>query len=72
MKSRRDYDSTEFVLELSRSAMRLSLEELQTLLYDLEHTAPMSAECALVRAFVAWRKQLEQLRYRQSSDTSGV
>jgi hypothetical protein len=29
---------------------------------SLEHTAPMSAECALARAFLAWRKQLEQLR----------
>jgi hypothetical protein len=64
MKSRRDYDSTEYILELSRSAMRLPLEEVQTLLYDLEHTAPMSAECTLVRAFLAWRKQLEQIRNR--------
>jgi hypothetical protein len=49
------------VLELSRMARHISLEELQMLVYDLEHTAPMSAECALARAFLAWRKQLEQL-----------
>jgi hypothetical protein len=39
----------------------MALEDIQTLVYDLEHTAPMSAECALARAFLAWRKQLEQL-----------
>jgi hypothetical protein len=50
------------VLELSRAAMRLPLDEIQTLLYDLEHSAPMSAECALVRAFLEWRKQLERIR----------
>jgi hypothetical protein len=50
------------VLELSRMAKHITLEELQTLLYDLEHTAPMSVECALARAFLTWRKQLEQLR----------
>jgi hypothetical protein len=44
------------VLELSRMAKHITLEELQTLLYDLEHTAPMSTECALARAFLAWRK----------------
>ena len=62
MKGRREHDSTEYVLELSRAAMRIPLEEVQTLLYDLEHTAPMSAECALVRAFLEWRKQLERIR----------
>jgi hypothetical protein len=61
MKGKRDFDPTEYVLDLSRAAMRIPLEDVQTLLYDLEHTAPMSAECALVRAFLAWRKQLEQL-----------
>jgi hypothetical protein len=64
MKGRREYDSAEYVRELSRAAMRLSLEEIQTLVYDLEHTAPMSADCALARAFLAWRKQLEYLRNR--------
>ena len=49
------------VLELSRMAQFLSLEDIQTLVYDLEHSAPMSAECALARAFLAWRKQLGQL-----------
>ena len=49
------------VLELSRMAKHIGLEELQTLVYDLEHTAPMSAECALARVFLVWRKQLEQL-----------
>ena len=49
------------VLELSRMAQFISLEDIQTLVYDLEHSAPMSAECALARAFLAWRKQLEQL-----------
>jgi hypothetical protein len=49
------------VLELSRMAQSIALEDLQTLVYDLEHTAPMSAECALARAFLTWRKQLEQL-----------
>jgi hypothetical protein len=51
------------VLELSRLARQhITLEELQTIVYDLEHTAPLSVECALARAFLAWRKQLEQLR----------
>jgi hypothetical protein len=50
------------VLELSRMAKHIPLEDIQTLMYDLEHTAPMSAECALTRAFLAWRKQLEQVR----------
>ena len=49
------------VLELSRMAQLISLEDIQTLVYDLEHSAPMSAECALARAFLVWRKQLEQL-----------
>jgi hypothetical protein len=49
------------ILELSRMAQFMALEDIQTLVYDLEHTAPMSAECALARAFLAWRKQLEQL-----------
>lgn len=49
------------VLELSRMAQFMALEDIQTLVYDLEHSAPMSAECALARAFLAWRKQLEQL-----------
>ena len=49
------------VLELSRMAQFIALEDIQTLVYDLEHSAPMSAECALARAFLAWRKQLEQL-----------
>ena len=49
------------VLELTRMAQLIALEDLQTLVYDLEHTAPMSADCALARAFLAWRKQLEQL-----------
>jgi hypothetical protein len=61
MKGRRDCDPTEYVVDLSRAAMRIPLEDVQTLLYDLEHTAPMSVECALVRVFLAWRKQLEQL-----------
>jgi hypothetical protein len=52
------------VLELSRMAKHITLEELQTLVYDLEHSAPMSAECALARTFLAWRKQLEQIRNR--------
>jgi hypothetical protein len=50
------------VLELSRMAKHIALEEMQTLLYDLEHTAPMSVECALARAFLDWRKQLERIR----------
>jgi hypothetical protein len=62
MKGRREYNSAEYMLELSRAAMRIPLEEVQTILYDLEHAAPMSAECALVRAFLAWRKQLERIR----------
>ena len=49
------------VLELSRMARHIPLDDLQTLVYDLEHTAPMSADCALARAFLAWRKQLERL-----------
>ena len=49
------------VLELSRTARLMALEDIQTLVYDLEHTAPMSAELALARAFLAWRKQLEQV-----------
>ena len=49
------------VLELSRMAQFIALEDIQTLVYDLEHSAPMSPECALARAFLAWRKQLEQL-----------
>jgi hypothetical protein len=49
------------VLELSRMARHIPLEDIQTLVYDLEHARPMSAECALARAFLAWRKQLEQL-----------
>jgi hypothetical protein len=64
---RRNDDNTrtvalDAVLELSRMARHIALEELQALVYDLEHTAPMSAECALARAFLTWRKQLEQLR----------
>ena len=65
MRGRREGDTRdplEYMLELSLSAMRIPLEELQTLLYDLKRTAPMSAECALVREFLAWRKQLEQWR----------
>jgi len=50
------------VLELSRMAKHIALEEMQTLLYDLEHTAPMSVECALARTFLDWRKQLERIR----------
>ena len=50
------------VLELSRMAKHIALEEVQTLLYDLEHTVPTSAECALARAFLEWRKQLERIR----------
>jgi hypothetical protein len=49
------------VLELSRMARHIPLDDLQTLVYDLEHAAPMSVECALARAFLAWRKQLERL-----------
>ena len=58
---RLEQDYMAAVLELSRMARHIPLEEMQTLVYDLEHTAPMSAECALARAFLAWRKQLEQL-----------
>lgn len=58
---RRALTPLDAVLELSRMARSIALEDLQTLVYDLEHTAPMSAECALARAFLAWRKQLEQL-----------
>jgi hypothetical protein len=50
------------VQELSRAAMRLPLEDIQALVYDLEHAAPMSAECALARAFLEWRKHLDRLR----------
>ena len=56
------------VLELSRMAQFISLEDIQTLVYDLEHSAPMSAECALARAFLAWRKQLEQLPRASKQD----
>ena len=62
MKSRPEFDSAEYVLELSRAAIGIPLEEVQTLLYDLEHVAPMSAECTVVRAFLEWRKQLERIR----------
>ena len=58
---RRTKAPMDVVLELSRMAQFISLEDIQTLVYDLEHSAPMSAECALARAFLAWRKQLEQL-----------
>ena len=58
---RRTLGPIDAVLELSRMAQSIALEDIQTLVYDLEHTAPMSAECALARAFLAWRKQLEQL-----------
>ncbi len=58
---RRAVTSIDSVLELSRLAQSMALEDIQTLVYDLEHGAPMSAECALARAFLAWRKQLEQL-----------
>jgi hypothetical protein len=56
------------VLELSRMAQFISLEDIQTLVYDLEHSAPMSPECALARAFLAWRKQLEQLPRASKQD----
>jgi hypothetical protein len=49
-------------------AQFLSLEDIQTLVYDLEHSAPMSVECALARAFLAWRKQLEQLPRASKQD----
>ncbi len=58
---RRAVTPIDSVLELSRLAQSMALEDIQTLVYDLEHAAPMSAECALARAFLAWRKQLEQL-----------
>ena len=58
---KRTLEPMDAVLELSRMAQFIALEDIQTLVYDLEHTAPMSAECALARAFLAWRKQLEQL-----------
>ena len=58
---KRGLEPMDAVLELSRMAQFIALEDIQTLVYDLEHTAPMSAECALARAFLAWRKQLEQL-----------
>ena len=58
---KRTFAPMDAVLELTRMAQLIALEDLQTLVYDLEHTAPMSAECALARAFLAWRKQLEQL-----------
>jgi hypothetical protein len=44
------------VRELSRMAQFIVLEDIQTLVYDPEHSAPMSAECALARAFLAWPK----------------
>ena len=56
------------VLELSRMAQFIALEDIQTLVYDLEHSAPMSAECALARTFLAWRKQLEQLPRASKQD----
>jgi hypothetical protein len=62
MKDRRALDPVDYVLELSRAAMRIPLEDIQTMVYDLEHVAPLSAECALARAFLTWRKQLEQIR----------
>ena len=37
MKGKRDFDPTEYLLDLSRAAMRIPLEDVQTLLYDLEH-----------------------------------
>ena len=58
---KRTLEPMDAMLELSRMAQFVALEDIQTLVYDLEHTAPMSAECALARAFLAWRKQLEQL-----------
>ena len=62
MKGRRELAVGDYIEELSRTAMRIPLEEIQTLVYDLEHIAPLSFECAQARAFLAWRKQLEQLR----------
>lgn len=58
---KRTLEPMDAVLELSRMAQFVAIEDIQTLVYDLEHSAPMSAECALARAFLAWRKQLEQL-----------
>jgi len=58
---KRALEPMDAVLELSRMAQFVGIEDIQTLVYDLEHTAPMSAECALARAFLSWRKQLEQL-----------
>jgi hypothetical protein len=58
---KRALEPMDAVLELSRMAQSMALEDIQILVYDLEHTTPMSAECALARAFLAWRKQLEQL-----------
>jgi hypothetical protein len=60
--SRSTYEPMDAVIELSRMARYVALEDIQTLVYDLEHRAPMSVECALARAFLSWRKQLEQLR----------
>jgi hypothetical protein len=65
---RRTLPPMDAVLELSRMAQFLSLEDIQTLVYDLEHSAPMSAECALARVFLAWRKQLEQLPRTSKQD----
>jgi hypothetical protein len=50
------------IRDLSRYATHISLEEAQTIVYDLEHSAPLSQDCALARAFLAWRKQLEHVR----------
>ena len=66
--NRRAYEPIDAVLELSRVARHIPLEDFQTLVYDLEHKAPMSFECALARAFLAWRKQLEQLRIAPDTD----
>ena len=49
----RTRDPMDAVLELSRMAQFIALEDIQTLVYDLEHSAPMSAECALARAFLS-------------------
>jgi hypothetical protein len=65
---RRAMPPMDAVLELSRMAQFIALEDIQTLVYDLEHSAPMSAECALARAFLAWRKQLEQLPRASKQD----
>ena len=68
-RQRRGLAPINAVLELSRMARSIALEDIQTLVYDLEHTAPMSAECALARAFLAWRKQLEQLPVGSAPDS---